>query len=120
MLTLEGTRLAFEVLGGAQPGIPDRRVPGALGKLAVPTGEIAQLLGLIHARRFLSCERTPLTQRQQQSFRFATNKCDGGGSAARLDRDGRVAAVVVNRSKEQLQQAATYSLEPSSTNRWAF
>ena len=34
-----------------------------------------------------------------------------------LDRDGRVAAVVVNSSKEQLPQAATYNLEPSSTNR---
>ena len=50
----ERTGFLLQLLGRAQPCIPDRRVVGVLGKFAVSDSEIAKFLCLIHARTVLS------------------------------------------------------------------
>jgi hypothetical protein len=46
-------RLGFgiEVLGGAQPRIPDRGTTGSFGKFPIPTGELTEFVGIgLHGR----------------------------------------------------------------------
>src|SRR5580704_4227189 len=67
---LQRLRFSFEIFGGAQPRIPDRGVFCPLGKLAVPTGEIAQPLCLVHVKTVLLDGFQQANRAAKRSFRL--------------------------------------------------
>jgi hypothetical protein len=50
------TRLRLEILGRPQSRLPDPRTAGALGKVAVPSGEFAQLTRIGHVDHSKCCK----------------------------------------------------------------